>query len=96
MPGNLQEEFNFKGSVPWRGALTEVLTAAVYCISTLPLIIYHFADGFVNENPPGQCHVHYHRISVFLIVANFYILYVLINPREIEVAKKPTSMLVLK
>ena len=66
-----------QASVPWQGALTVTLTSAVFSISTLPFAIYHYAAGFVNENPPGLFHVHYYRASQFLlmmnVVANFYI-----------------------
>ena len=66
-----------QGSVPWQGALTVVFNSAVYCISSLPYMVYNFVEGFVNENPLGLFHVDYHRISAFLlminVVANFYI-----------------------
>ena len=64
------------GSVQWRGALPVVLTAVVYCVSTLPLFIYFIGSNFVQDST-GTFHVQYYRISAGLsminIMSNFYI-----------------------
>ena len=66
-----------RGNVPWQGALTVALTAIVYCISYLPIIVYHTAKTFVVNDTSGHFYIHFYRISYsFLminIVANFYI-----------------------
>ena len=63
-------------SAPWQGALTVALTAAVYCISTLPLSVYHIGEQFV-EDRTGPYHVRFLQIAFFLCMintmANFYI-----------------------
>ena len=69
-----------QGTVPWQGAVTVAATAVVYCISTLPHIIYKicWGLGFIKEgNPGGWSHIQYYRVSSFLllvdIMSNFYI-----------------------
>ena len=47
-----------QGSDSWQGALTVVLISAVYCISTLPYMIYQFSEGIIIKNPPGLFHVY--------------------------------------
>jgi hypothetical protein len=38
-------------SAPWQGALTVVLTATVYCLSTFPCTVYMVGSSFVPEDP---------------------------------------------
>ena len=71
-----------QGSIPWQGALTVTLTAAVFCISTLPITVHHITGSFV-KNPSDSFLVHFYRLCYFLmminIAANFYIYVLTIN-----------------
>ena len=67
-------------SLKWQGIITSILTAVVYCISVLPMIIYHVGDQILGDNSNREqsfFHVHYYRIAnsiVFLnTLSNFYI-----------------------
>jgi hypothetical protein len=64
-------------SMPWQGTLTVVLTAVVFCISTLPMFVFYFGQSFVNQDPTGPFFLHYFRfagsISMINIMSNFYI-----------------------
>ena len=66
-----------QGSVPWQGTLTVALTAVVYCISTLPLLFYHFGIGFVKDDQREGALSHVHRLvrsaCLVNIMSNFYI-----------------------
>ena len=66
-----------KGTVPWQGALPIALNAVVYCISTLPYIIYNTAKRFVHGDSQEWFQVHFYRLCYFLlminIMSNFYI-----------------------
>ena len=68
-----------KGSVPWQGALTVVLTATIYCISTLPLTVYLIAASFIKQVPGEKDPFHFHlqRYGMFLgminITSNFFV-----------------------
>ena len=67
------------GSVRWQGILTVSLTAAVFCISSLPSFLYFIAEPFVDEAEPlpGFFHVQLKRISEYSylvnVMSNFYI-----------------------
>ena len=65
-----------QGSVPWQGALTVVLTATVYCISTLPMSVYYTGKSFFKD-PAGPFQFHLYRVSYFMsminIMSNFFI-----------------------
>ena len=65
-----------RGSVPWQGATTVALTATVYFISTLPMIVYFIGKHFIRDQT-GQFHTSFYRVSYFLmminIMSNFYI-----------------------
>ena len=66
-----------QGSVPHQGALTVVLTAGVFCISTLPSAIYYAGSAFAEGHPKGLFDLYFHRISYFVlkinVSSNFYI-----------------------
>ena len=66
-----------RSSDPWRGALTVVLTAVAYTISTLPFCVYHIAVNFADEDPSQPFPGHFRRICQSLLmintVANFFI-----------------------
>ena len=66
-----------QGCVPRQGALTVVLTAAAFCISTLPATVYFIVDSLVKEELPAMFHIRFHRIAHFLmminVMSNFYI-----------------------
>ncbi|KAL5261499.1 hypothetical protein ACHWQZ_G007273 [Mnemiopsis leidyi] len=67
-------------SLKWQGILTSVLTAVVYCISVLPMVVYYVGGRFLGDDQDRKrsfFYVHYYRIAnsvVFLnTVSNFYI-----------------------
>ena len=66
-----------RGSVRWQGVLTVVFTAAVYCISILPITVYYIAAQHVVEEPPGLFYIYFYRIGASFttlnIMCNFYI-----------------------
>jgi hypothetical protein len=66
-----------RGSVPWQGAMTVILTSVVYCIATIPYSIYATASHFVKEDPTGLFHIRLFKVSYFMtmlnIMSNFYI-----------------------
>ena len=66
----------FGESVQWRGALPVVLTAVVYCTSTIPFFVYYIGSKFIQD-ATSTFHVEYYRISFFMvminIMSNFYI-----------------------
>ena len=66
------------GAVRWQGVTAVLLTAIVFCVSTLPYTAYTLIiSPFVEENPPGILKIHYKRYSAFLslvnLMANSYI-----------------------
>ena len=65
-----------KGTVPWQGALTVALTAAVYCLSTLPISVFYAGRGMFDD-PTGLFRFKLFRFSFFVaminIMSNFYI-----------------------
>ena len=68
-----------RGRIPWQGALTVVLTALIYTISTVPTTLYQILKKFVKgqEDPNNWFHITFARISSALllmnVMANFYI-----------------------
>ena len=76
LTGAVKSAKQAKGSVPWQGALTVVLTSVVYCISILPYIVYKIVC-LIDEDQPEWFRVRYARISYFLltinITSNFFI-----------------------
>jgi hypothetical protein len=66
-----------KTSVKWQGTLTVILTAAVYCISNLPLFIFHLGRRFVKQDPTNPFLLHFSRVagamSMINVMSNFYI-----------------------
>ena len=66
-----------RGNVPWQGALTVALTAAIYCISIVPITVYHFAKRWLRNDSSGWFYVKFYRVSSFFllinIMANVYI-----------------------
>ena len=66
-----------QGSVPWQGAATVALTAAVYCLSTLPNFVYHIGESFVEADATSSFHFQFYQLSESMlminIMANFYI-----------------------
>ena len=66
-----------RGTVPWQGAMTVALTAAVFCISNMPLFVYFIGKDYVEEGPTSFFHIQYFRLATFLtkinVIANFYI-----------------------
>ena len=64
------------GSVPWQGNLTVALTAVVYCISTLPHIVYQITISYMKD-PSELFFLFFFKFGTFLlminVVANFYI-----------------------
>ena len=70
-----------RGSVPWQGALTVTLTAAVYCLSTLPVTVYLIGAPFIlTKAPTSEYPFHFHRlyrygayIAMINITSNFFI-----------------------
>ena len=68
-----------QGSIPKQGIWTVLLTAAVFCISTSPYLLYlTIATLTVEESPDAKpSHPQLHRITYFLgllnIISNFYI-----------------------
>lgn len=68
------------GTLRWQGVMTVVLTAAVYYISMLPILIYRFAEKQVVEEQPGtfyRVYPYLSRIAISFtwinIMANFFI-----------------------
>ena len=68
------------GSVPWQGALTVFLTAAVYCLSTLPGTAYLIGAPFAIKDQTSEHPYHFHllyRYGIFIaminIASNFFI-----------------------
>ena len=65
------------GSVPWQGALTVVLTAVFYCISTLPISVYYIGNRFVSQDPTTPFLFQFYRMAFYLamlnVMCNFYI-----------------------
>ena len=68
-----------RGSVPWQGALTVFLTAAVYCLSTLPVTVYLIGAPFILKKAPTSEYL-FHRlyrygayIAMINITSNFFI-----------------------
>jgi hypothetical protein len=63
--------------VPWQGTFTVTITAAVYCISNLPLSAYFISMSDIQKDPSNMISIRYCRVSYFLVmlnvVANFYI-----------------------
>ena len=63
-----------QGSIPWQGAVTVTLTAAVHCISYLPISIYYVGTIFIETT---FFEVHFYRVADFLteisIMSNIYI-----------------------
>ena len=67
-------------SLKWQGIMTTVATAAVYCISVLPLAVYRtgkpFLDG-TDKNTNSFFITHFYRIAYscvsFNTISNFYI-----------------------
>ena len=66
-------------SLRWQGIMIEVLTAAVYTVSSIPLTVYGIVEPFVekNQSTPGIFHVEYFRLAAALtavnVVANFFV-----------------------
>ena len=66
------------GSVRWQGVMAVLVTAIVFCVSTLPYTAYTLIiSPFVEEKPPGILKIHYKRYAAFLsllnLMANAYI-----------------------
>jgi hypothetical protein len=65
-----------RSTVPRQGASTVALTAIIYCISTLPALVYYIGRNFVKDQT-SSFHVHLYRIAIFMsainIMSNFYI-----------------------
>ena len=64
-----------RGSVPWQGALTVTLTAAVYCLSTLPVTVYYVGIVFIEmeSNSATEDPYHFHqlyRYGFFIVMIN--------------------------
>ena len=61
----------------WQGLVTVILTAVVYCVSVLPMTLYHLVGDLVTWDPQGFFHVYFYRFSLAVIcvnvVSNFYI-----------------------
>ena len=83
------------GSVPWQGNLTVALTAVVYCISTLPYIVYQIAISCMKD-PSELFIIFFYRLSSFLlminVVANFYIYVLTIRSFRIFLFSKTISV----
>ena len=68
-----------QGSIPWQGAVAVALTAVVYCISTLPSVIYYtlLALDFFQKSSASLLQIQFTRVAKFMqminIVSNFYI-----------------------
>ena len=64
------------GSVPWHGGLAVAITAAVYCLSTLPMSICYICKNFFPD-PTGVFQFQLYRVGFFLsminIMSNFFI-----------------------
>jgi hypothetical protein len=65
------------GAPSTQGTLTVGLTAIVFCLSNLPLLVYFIGKNFVTESPSSPFHVHFRRVAYFMALlntmANFYI-----------------------
>ena len=57
--------------------MTVVVTATVYCVSTVPMAVYYVGNNLVKEPTPGVFHVLFYRFAVNVlllnVVSNFYI-----------------------
>ena len=66
-----------RDSLRWQGLITVILTAVVYCLSVLPITLYHIMADFVKDDPKGWFHVYFYRFSLAVIctnvMSNFYI-----------------------
>ena len=72
-----------RGSVPWQGALTVLLTAGVYCVSTLPVTVYFIGTPIIkaptaNDSAWDTNHFHLlYRYGAYMaminITSNFFI-----------------------
>ena len=64
-------------SLRLEGIMSVVLTAVVYCLSTIPYTVYLVAAPHVKEDPPGKFHVQFVRVAACCLllntVSNFYI-----------------------
>ena len=58
--------------VRWQGILTVVLTATVFCISSLPYFVYFIAEPLMIETKPVLKRV-VEYLSMFSIMSNFFI-----------------------
>ena len=58
--------------VRWQGILTVVLTATVFCISSLPYFVYFIAEPLMIEAKPVVKRV-VEYLSMFSIMSNFFI-----------------------
>ena len=66
-----------QGSIPRQGALTVALTAIVFCISTLPFVLYQVVLNTIKKDPTKSLHTTTYRVTYFLlminVISNFYI-----------------------
>ena len=85
-----------RGSVPWQGALTVVLTATTYCVSTLPLCIQFIGKMFFTD-PRGMFHFQFYRLAMFTaminIMSNFYIYALTVKSFQRFLSSKVLSIL---
>ena len=60
----------------WQGLLTVVLTALVYCVSTIPWTVHGIAEAFLTD-PPDYFNTTLKRAAEYLtmlsVISNFYI-----------------------
>ena len=63
-------------SLKWRGIMTTVLVATVYCISVLPFAVYYFGASRIKDQR-GFFHNGFYRLAISCIylntISNFYI-----------------------
>jgi hypothetical protein len=63
----------------WRGIMTTVLTALVFCISLLPYVVYQVGKSIIKVDDESESffHTEYRRIALSIvylnIISNFYI-----------------------
>ena len=66
-------------SLKWQGIVTTVLTATVYCVSTLPYAVYYLGENMVTVDNHSQSffHTSFYRLAIAAIslntISNFYI-----------------------